>query len=56
MRRNNQVFEGGEWYLFAGCTLVGLGLGMALSSAGAGLVIGAGVGFLAMVAASAFQR
>lgn len=49
MNRNNPSFDENAWYLFAGCTLVGLGIGVAVGSAGAGLLIGAGIGFLAMV-------
>lgn len=49
MSKSNPNFDETVWYLFAGCALVGLGLGMALGSAGAGLIIGAGIGFLAMV-------
>jgi len=51
MNRKQVNMNDNSWYLFAGCALVGLGIGMAVGSAGAGLVIGAGVGFLAMVAA-----
>jgi hypothetical protein len=56
MKRNNMSLEGSEWYIFAGCTLLGLGIGMAVGSAGAGLVIGAGVGFLAMVFSQYLNR
>lgn len=56
MNRKNTVTDANYWYLFAGCTLVGLGIGMASGAAGSGLIIGAGIGFLAMVAASYLTR
>ncbi len=56
MKRNSPDLTDNSWYLFAGCALIGLGIGMAAGSAGAGLIIGAGIGFLAMVAAPYIQR
>ena len=49
MSRTSPTYDEKAWYLFAGCALIGLGIGMAAGSAFAGLVIGAGIGFLAMV-------
>jgi len=33
---------------FAGCIMLGLGIGMAIGKAGAGIILGTGIGFLAM--------
>jgi hypothetical protein len=56
MNRKQVNTNDNSWYIFAGCALIGFGIGMAASSAFAGLVIGAGVGFLAMVASSYTRR
>jgi mannose/fructose/N-acetylgalactosamine-specific phosphotransferase system component IIC len=49
MNRSNRHSNELGWYVFAGCTLIGLGIGIVAGEAAAGLLIGAGIGFLAMV-------
>jgi hypothetical protein len=56
MNRTKQTMDDSIWYVFVGCLLVGFGLGIALGGAVAGLIIGAGVGFLAMVAAPFLRK
>ena len=56
MRRNDFNIGDVNRNILSGCTLIGLGIGIAAGQTAAGLLIGAGVGFLATVAAPFLRR
>lgn len=56
MSRNQIDLQAAGWYIFAGCALIGFGIGVVSGAAFAGLIIGAGVGLLAMVTAPLFLK